>query len=85
LDRAYELAQKAVQLDANLPQAHAQLGWVLMFKRRHDAAIAEYERAFSLNPNFTDYGFGLSLIFSGEATRAIKVFEQICVSIPFKA
>jgi adenylate cyclase len=85
LDRAYELAQKAVQLDANLPQAHAQLGWVLMFKRRHDAAIAEYERAFSLNPNFTDYGFGLSLIFSGEATRAIKVLRANLRLDPFQS
>ena len=52
LDRAHEFARKAVQLDGNLPEAHAQLAWVLLFQRRHEAAIAEYDRALSLNPNF---------------------------------
>jgi adenylate cyclase len=55
LDRALELAETAVRLDARLPQARAQLGDVLLYKRKHDAAIAEFERTFALNPNFTDY------------------------------
>jgi adenylate cyclase len=50
LDRAYWLASKAVQLDPNLPQAHASLGNVLTMKHQYDAAIAEFERATALNP-----------------------------------
>src|SRR5262249_16453909 len=52
LDRAHEFARKAVQLDRNLPQAHAALGYILNNKRQYDAAIAAFEKAMSLNPNF---------------------------------
>ena len=45
LERADELARIAVQLDANLPQAHTVLGAVLSFKRRHEEAIGECEQA----------------------------------------
>ena len=84
LDRAHELAQKAVRLDANLPLAHSQLGWVLLFKRQHEAAIAEFEQALSLNPNFTDPSFGLGLLFSGEPGRAIEVLRANLRLDPFQ-
>src|SRR5215470_16997989 len=57
LDRALELAETAVHLDPRLPQARAQLGQVLLYKGQHDAAIAEFERAFALNPNYIDHRF----------------------------
>ena len=75
LDRALELAKTAVRLDARLPQAHAQLGHVLFLKGQHDAAIAEWERAFALNPNFLDFRYGFGLLFLGEPAKAIEVVE----------
>jgi adenylate cyclase len=75
LDRALELAEAAVHLDPLLPQARAQLGYVLLFKRRHDAAIAEFERALALNPNFVDFRYALALRYAGEPARAIEVLE----------
>ncbi|SRR6266446_142598 len=75
LDLAHELAETAVHLDAHLPQARAQLGHVLLFKRRHDAAILEFERAFQLNPNYIDYRYARALTFAGEHARAIEVLE----------
>jgi adenylate cyclase len=75
LDRAFELAETAVHLEARLPQARAQLGFVLLLKRRHDAAIAEFKRAFALNPNFVDPRFAAALMFAGEPARAIEVLE----------
>jgi adenylate cyclase len=83
LDRALELAETAVHLDARLPQARAQLGHVLPFKRQHCAAIAEFERAFALNPNFIDYRFGLALMYAGEPARAIEVVEANLCLDPF--
>jgi adenylate cyclase len=64
LDRAYTLARKAVQLDPNLPVCRAQLGMVLTFRRRHDEAISEFERAQGLNPNFNDWHFANSLVYA---------------------
>jgi adenylate cyclase len=84
LDRAIESAQKAVHLDPLLPQAHAQLGQVLIYKRRHDAAIAEFERAFALNPNFIDYRYAQALTFVGEPARAIEVLEVNTRLDPFQ-
>jgi adenylate cyclase len=84
LDRAHELAKMAVHLDANLPQAHAQLGWVLQFKRRHEAAIAEFERAFALNHNFIDSRYGHCLVFAGEPAKAIEMLQANMRLDPFQ-
>jgi adenylate cyclase len=84
LDRALELAETAVRLDARLPQVHAQLGFVLIVKRQHDAAIAAFERAFALNPNFIDSRFAMVLIYSGDPARAIKLLETNIRLDPFQ-
>ena len=47
----------------------------MLYKRRHDAAIAEFERAFALNPNFFDYRYASALMFAGEHARAIEALE----------
>jgi adenylate cyclase len=85
LDRAYQLASKAVQLDPNLPQAHAQLGHVLHRRREHEAAVAGYERAMALNPNFSDWRFAEVLIYAGEPARAIEAVERHMRLDPFYA
>src|SRR5262249_54575224 len=84
LDRAFELAERAVHLDTRLPQARAQLGQVLLFKRRHDAAIAAFERAFALNPNFFDYRFAQALTYASEPARAIDVLAANIQLDPFR-
>lgn len=83
IERAYRLAWKAIQLDPNLPIAHANLGHVLSFEGQHDQSIAEFERAIALNPNFTDWRFGLTLVRAGEPERAIQVLETHMRCDPF--
>ena len=73
LDGAHEFARKALQIDPNLPLAHACLGVVLGWKYQHEAAIAAFERAIALNPNFTEWRFVPVLIFAGQPERAIEV------------
>jgi tetratricopeptide (TPR) repeat protein len=51
LEAGYWAAEKAVQLDSNLPQARYQLGLSLSFKGQIEAAVAECERAVALNPS----------------------------------
>jgi adenylate cyclase len=75
LNRALELAQTAVRLDARLPHAHTELGHALLLTGRHDAATAEFERAFAINPNFLDIRYGYALLLSGEPAKAIEVAE----------
>jgi adenylate cyclase len=83
LDRAVELAEAAVRLDPDLPQARAQLGYVLLFKGQHGPAIAEFERGFALNANFIDHRFAAALTCAGEPARAIEVLEASIHLDPF--
>jgi adenylate cyclase len=83
LERAHRLAWKAVQLDPNLPIAHAHLGAVLTFEGQHEQSIAEFEKAIALNPNFTDWRFGTTLLRAGEPARAIQVLETHMRYDPF--
>ena len=46
-----------------------------MFRRDHDASIAEFERAVALNPNYVDWRFGGALVFAGDPRRAIDVVK----------
>jgi adenylate cyclase len=83
LDRALELAETAVHLDPRLPRAHVQLACVLLWKREHDAAIAELHRAFALNPNFIDYTYPRILICVGEPARALEILDANLRLDPF--
>jgi adenylate cyclase len=78
IERAFELARKAVQVDEKLPQAHFQLGMALVLKRQRDEALAEFDRTFALNPNYTDHQFGNGLCLAGQSARAIEaLYENI--------
>jgi adenylate cyclase len=83
IDHAYELARKAVQLDTNLPIAHFQLGMALLFKHRRDEAVAEFDRALALNPNYTEYQFGFGLLLAGQAAGAIEALQANVRLDPF--
>jgi hypothetical protein len=56
---------------------------VLTFQRRHDEAIAEFERAQRMNANFNDWRFANSLVYGGDAARAIEVADTIGRLDPF--
>jgi adenylate cyclase len=50
---------------------------------QHDAAIAAFERAIALNPNFTDWRFALALVYGGQAARALDVLKAHMRLDPF--
>jgi adenylate cyclase len=51
LDHALQLAQKGVALDDSLPFAHMFLGWIHLWRKEHDQAIAAAKRCLALDPN----------------------------------
>jgi adenylate cyclase len=83
LDEAYRLANRAIQLNPNLPHAHASLGVALAWKRQHDAAVAAFDKAVSLNPNFTDWRMAIALVYAGQSERAIEVLKNHIRLDPF--
>jgi adenylate cyclase len=83
LDLAHQFARKAAELDPNLPEAHSMLGLVLTWMRQHDASVAEFEKAITLNPNYVDWRFGMALVLAGDARRAVGVVDAYMRLDPF--
>ena len=77
LERAFTLAQQAVRLDETLPTAHLALGEALVWKKEHEQAIAEGERALALDPNDADIYALLAntLNGSGRAAESLGLME----------
>jgi adenylate cyclase len=82
LEQAFQLASRAVRLDANLPQAYANFANALSWKHEHDAAVAAWEKVLVLNPNFSDWRFASALVYAG-AARAIDVCQKHMRLDPF--
>lgn len=78
LGRAFESAKKALALDESDFQAHSVLSFVYLFKREHDKAVEESERAVSLAPSAVDAMFysGLILRFAGRVKDAVPMLER---------
>lgn len=83
LKHGYELGNKAVGLDPNLPLARVYLGWTLMWMRQQNAAIREYEIALDINPNFWDWRFAVVLVYAGASLRALDVVKAQVRLDPF--
>ena len=77
LDRALELARKGVALDDQLPFAHMFLGWIHLWRKEHDQAIAEAERCLSLDPNNAEghVRLGHMLDFAGRPAEGVPFIE----------
>lgn len=75
LNRGYESARKAVDLDPFLAFGHAMLGWAQLWRREHDKAIAEGRTAIRLDPNDADAHawLALSLSWSGQPGEALAL------------
>jgi adenylate cyclase len=54
LERARELAERAISLDDTMASGHALLAQIYLWKKQHDRAIAEAERAIGVAPNNAD-------------------------------
>ena len=83
IEHALKLAQRAVELDPNLPDAHMMLANILKWLHRQSESSAEYDRAFELNPNLADYRFGLALIHWGRTEEGMEYLKRIIRLDPF--
>ncbi len=52
LARAWDVTERFIQVDSSNPKAYMMRAVVYTFRGEFDAAVADYRRAFSLNPNF---------------------------------
>jgi adenylate cyclase len=73
LEKAEEIAKKAVAIDDLLPMVHIALGYVYMYKREYDKAMAEGERAVALDPS----GSTAHALYAGALMVACRPKEAI--------
>jgi TolB-like protein/Tfp pilus assembly protein PilF len=78
LERAFELAKKAISLNASLSPAYTLLSHVYLWRKQHAQAIAEQERAIALNPNNADGYADLAetLVWAGRPEEALGLVEK---------
>jgi len=78
IEKAIELAQKAIALDDAYAQPHGMLSFLYSIKREHEKALAEGERAVALDPNGADAHalYATSLYFGGRPEEAIPLFQK---------
>jgi TolB-like protein/Tfp pilus assembly protein PilF len=78
MGKAYGLAQKLVAMDESSAPAHTILGNVYFFKREHEKAIAEFERAIDLDPNYPQGYMFLAdaLTFAGRPQEAVPLYKK---------
>jgi len=85
LEKSLELAQKALAIDDSVANAHSLLCLLYAAKGEHDKAIAEGERAVSLNPGGTDAlnEYAWSLNHARRCEEAIPLFQKAIRLNPF--
>ena len=78
LERAYEHARMAVDLDEHLPYGHSVLCWVQLWRGQKEASIAAGWRAVALDPNNADAYLFLSVALSaaGRGEEALHNIEK---------
>jgi adenylate cyclase len=85
LQRALELAQKAIGLDQALYMPHGTLGWIYLLQGKHDEAIAEAKKAVDLVPSNAWANACLStfLAYADRPDEAILVSQSALRLNPF--
>jgi adenylate cyclase len=75
---SYELAQRAVGLDARYPVAHFVLGLVCIWTGRPDRAMAEYQEAINLNPSYAAAQVMLGAVYTyrGQPEKALSLIAK---------
>ena len=78
MNRAFELAEKAVDLDKQDPGAHSVLGMVFLYQRQYEKAIAEGELAITLNPNYESghVNLAITMLNAGRFEEAITLTKK---------
>jgi eukaryotic-like serine/threonine-protein kinase len=90
--RAKEAAQKALEIDDTLAEAHISLAWIkTLYDWDWSGAERDFQRGIALNPSYaTAYQlYGLALVFMGRSEAAIaqskRALELDPLSLPVNA
>jgi tetratricopeptide (TPR) repeat protein len=80
---ALEVAKKALRLDPHYPAAYLfELGWAYQWTDQYEEAIAAFQRALALNPEYLTAHLNLAVVYSElgreeEARAAVAAVQRI--------
>ncbi len=74
LSRAGPHAERAMALDPNLAESHAATGMILAYHTNWEAALAQYEQAIHLNPNYAIVYHWMAIILGKNLGRYTESF-----------
>jgi adenylate cyclase len=85
MNRAVQLAQKAIALDDSLADAHALLGLLYALSRKYEKGIGEAKLAIALNPNGVTSNAYLSVTLRllGKYEEAVQIAQKAIRLNPF--
>ncbi len=85
IEKAFELAQKAITLNDSVGSPHSLLGYIYLLNRQYEKAVAEVEQAVALSPNDADARAHMANIFNfvGKREEAINLSKQAIRLNPF--
>jgi len=84
LNRADELVSKGLAFDPNDANLHADKGFILNGQGRFDESIAEFDRAFALDPAMVvaDGGLGDDYLHLGEFKKSLEFYDKAIRTSP---
>jgi adenylate cyclase len=78
LGNAISFARAAKTLDRMDARGFAELGYALLYNRRHEEALAEYANALALNPNDSDIiaEYADALVYVDQPLKSVEMLEK---------
>lgn len=78
LERAVDLANMAIVNDAQDARGYSELGFSLLYQRKHNPSLAAYERAREINPNDADVlaELGDLHVYIGEPAKGAELLKR---------
>ncbi|MCX6619397.1 MAG: tetratricopeptide repeat protein, partial [Acidobacteria bacterium] len=76
---AEKAARESIRLQPALIGAHYHLGRALLLQKRYAEAVAAFEQARELDPQFTTVDFGLAQVYlaQGNYDRAVQFLQKV--------
>jgi eukaryotic-like serine/threonine-protein kinase len=80
ISKAEDYAKKSLNLDPELPEAHAMLGWInCAFLGNQRKAVEQFKEALAINPNSTPALSGLAIVYYsyvGKVSASLSLIER---------